>query len=326
MSLLVPTPEQALLGLRAMKTVVTAGRPLDDTRRALIDATQKHVLGTTFDFDTIAQVSPEELAGVLVDPKLRDQVSRAVCLQVMIPDAPDPREVTMAERFVGALGGPEDALARMRLAYEHNTILLRLEAARSSFLLDGARRKLKDEGALRLLANLGEVLGVHENPTVAARYRALGELSDGTLGRALFSFYRERDFPFPGEKGGAPESIIAHDLTHVLTGYSTDLESEACVTAFQAGYRHEGPFAGLLFVLLNMQKGVQMTRLAPGAEHMFGEPGMAERIVAAWKHGTLVSMDLVTEWNYWSEMERPLAEVRASLGVRAPESAHEPNL
>jgi hypothetical protein len=33
MPLLIPTPEQALLGLRAMKTVVTANGPLDATRR-----------------------------------------------------------------------------------------------------------------------------------------------------------------------------------------------------------------------------------------------------------------------------------------------------
>lgn len=315
MTLIIPTPEHARLGLRAMKAVVTANGPLDDTRRSLLAATQKHVLGTAFDFDQLEAIGPDELARALLDPQLREQLSRALCLQVMIPDAPNAAEVELAERFVRALGGPADALARMRLAYEQNTVLLRLDAARSSFLLDGARRKLKEEGLLGMLANLGEVLGVHENPAVAARYRALGDLAEGTLGRALFSFYRERGFLFPGEKGGAPETIIAHDLTHVLTGYSTDLESEACVTSFQAGYRREGPFAGLLFVLLNMQKGVQMTRLAPGAIHLFSELGMAERIVSAWQRGTLVKMDLVTEWDYWPAMDRPLAEARASLGI-----------
>jgi hypothetical protein len=304
-----------------MKAVVTASGPLDDTRRSLNAAIQRYVLDTAFDFDDIVPIRPEELAESLVEPQLRDQVARALCLQVMIPDAPNLAELEAAQRFVRALGVAEDGLARMRLVYENHTVLLRLDAARSSFMFDGARRKLKDEGMLGLFANLGEVLGVHENPAMAAQYRALGDLAEGTLGHSLFSFYLERGFAFPGEKGGAPESIIAHDLTHVLTGYSTDLKSEACVTAFQAGYRHEGPFAGLLFVLLNMQKGMQMTRLAPGAVHMFAEPGMAKRIVQAWKNGTLVEMDLVTEWNYWSDMERPLADVRATLGVRSAELA-----
>jgi hypothetical protein len=166
-----------------------------------------------------------------------------------------------------------------------------------------------------VLANIGEILGVHENPAIAARYRALAELPEGCLGRALHAFYTERGFKFPGERGGAPESIIAHDLTHVLTGNSTDLPSEACVTAFQAGYRREGPFAGLLFVLLNMEKGITMTRLAPGAVHMFGEPGMAERVVGAWKRGTEVTLDLVSEWDYWTDMPLPLDEVRRRYGI-----------
>jgi hypothetical protein len=162
---------------------------------------------------------------------------------------------------------------------------------------------------------VGEILGVHENPAVAARYRALGELPEGTLGRTLHTFYMKRGFAFPGEKGGAPESIIAHDLTHVLGGFDTDLPSEACVTAFQAGYRKEGPFTGLLFVLLNMEKGVAMTRLAPGATHMFGEPGMAERIVDAWRRGTRVATDLVADWDYWKDMGENIEDVRTRLGV-----------
>jgi hypothetical protein len=100
----------------------------------------------------------------------------------------------------------------------------------------------------------------------------------------------------------------------VLTGLSTDLPSEACVAAFQASYRKEGLFTGLLFVLLNMEKGVRMTRLASGATHRFGQPGMADRIVDAWKRGTQVTLDLVTEWDYWQDMERPL-EVRARYTV-----------
>jgi hypothetical protein len=315
MSFLVPTPEQALLGLRAMKTVVTASAPVDETRRALIAAVQKHVLNTAHDFDGLPPVEPEEVAATFVEPRLRDQLSRALCLQVMIPDSPAAAEIETAERFVQALGGAREALDRMRSAYEHQMITLRFDAVRSSFMGDSARRKLDEEGLLGLLANIGEILGVHANAGVAARYRALGELPEGTVGRTLFSFYTERGFAFPGEKGGAPESIIAHDLTHVLTGYSTDLPSEACVTAFQAGYRREGPFAGLLFVLMNMEKGVKMTRLAPGATHMFGEPGMADRIVGAWRRGTNVKMDLVAEWDYWKDMPRPLADVRAELGV-----------
>jgi hypothetical protein len=103
----------------------------------------------------------------------------------------------------------------------------------------------------------------------------------------------------------------------VLTGYSTDLRSEACVTAFQAGYRREDPLTGLLFVLLNMEKGITMTKLAPSATHMFGVPGMAENIVKAWADGSKVPIDLVKDWDYWDDMARPLADVRLRLNIQA---------
>lgn len=315
MNFLSPTPDQSLAGLRAIKTVVTANGPVDATRRALIDSTQKLVLHTNHDFDRLDPITPEALAEEIVDAPLRDQFSRALCLYVMFPDSPPRTEVEVAERFIRTLGGPKDALDRMRSMYEHRMIALRFDTVRSSFMGDSMRRRVKDEGVVGMLSNLGEILGVHENAEVAARYRALGDLPEGTLGRALHTFYSDRGFAFPGEKGGAPEGIVAHDLTHVLTGFSTDLPSEACVTAFQAGYRHEGPFSGLLFVLLNMEKGVKMTKLAPGATHMFGEPGMAERIVHAWQRGTQVTFDLVTEWDYWHDMPRPISDVRASLNV-----------
>jgi hypothetical protein len=324
MTFYVPSAEHALAGLRAIKTVLTAAGPLDSTRSALIAASQKYVLRTNHDLDGLEPITPEALADAIAGRRLRDQLARALCLYVMIPDAPARAEVDAAQRFVRALGGASDALERMRAMYEHRMVLLRFDAVRTSFMGDSTRRKLKDEGFLGVLANIGEILGVHEDAAVAARYRALADCPEGSLGRAFHAFYTERGFPFPGERGGAPESIVAHDLTHVLTGFSTDLPSEACVTAFQAGYRKEGPFAGLLFVLLNMEKGVKMTRLAPGAAHMFGEPGMAERIVSAWKRGTEVTIDLVTEWQYREDMNASLAEVRARFGIRraAPEPEH----
>ena len=49
---------------------------------------------------------------------------------------------------------------------------------------------------------------------------------------------------------------------------------------------------------------MKITRLAPGATHMFGEPGMAERIV-----------DFVTEWDYWQDMDRPLDAERSRYDV-----------
>jgi hypothetical protein len=316
MTLAIPTPEQAKMGLRAVKTVVTAARPLDPTRRALIVAAQKHFLRVEADVDALDRVDPDALAAAVPEPVLREQLAHALCLYVMVPDEVDRAELAAAQRFAEALGAGRDAIARMRAVYENRLIALRFDAMRSSFVVDSIRRRVRDDGALTLLKGLGAVLGVYENEAVAARYRALGELPEGTLGRAFFEFYTQNGFPFPGEKGGAPEAVVTHDLTHVLSGYTTDMHGEACTVAFQAGYRREGAFGGLLFVLLNAQKGMRMTQLAPGATHMLEEPGMPERLVAAWVRGGAVTTDLTADWDYWRDLERPLDEVRARLDVK----------
>jgi hypothetical protein len=317
MTILVPSPDQALHGLRAVKTVISAAGPIDATRRAFVDAAQKHLLHTAHDLDWLEPITPDALAEAVADPRLRAQLSQTLCLYVMVPDQPDPAEVRAAERFVHALGGAADALDRMRAVYEHRMIALRFDAMRSSFLGDTARRRMAEVGPLSVLQALGALLGVYESEAVAERYRALGALPEGTLGRAFHEFYTANGFPFPGEKGGAPEGVVTHDLSHVLAGYGTDLRSEACMVAFQAGYRREGPYGGLLFVLLNVQKGVQLTRLAPGAVHLLDEPGMPERVVDAWVRGGAVTLDLAADWDYWSDMERSLDEVRARYHVAA---------
>jgi ubiquinone biosynthesis protein Coq4 len=48
---------------------------------------------------------------------------------------------------------------------------------------------------------------------------------------------------------------------------------------------------------------------------MFAEPGMAERIVASWAAGTQATLDLVKDWDYWDDMDRPIAEVRSRLNI-----------
>jgi hypothetical protein len=62
MTFSVPSPDEALAGLRTMKTVVTPAGPPDLTRSALISASQKYVMHTDHDFDELEPITPETLA------------------------------------------------------------------------------------------------------------------------------------------------------------------------------------------------------------------------------------------------------------------------
>jgi hypothetical protein len=68
MTFSIPSPDEALVGLRTMKTVVTAAGPPDLTRSALISASQKYVLRTDHDFDELEPSTPETLAEVNRSP------------------------------------------------------------------------------------------------------------------------------------------------------------------------------------------------------------------------------------------------------------------
>src|SRR5262249_48094188 len=72
----------------------------------------------------------------------------------------------------------------------------------------------------------------------AWRYKELGLLPEGTLGREYWRFCVERRFPMPGEPGLAiTEQMVFHDMAHVLSGYDTDLPGEIRQGSFQAGNR-----------------------------------------------------------------------------------------
>ncbi len=56
-----PTSDEAEAGLRAMKGVLGSDGTLNPVERGLMDAAQRHVLGTALDIDALAPIAPEEL-------------------------------------------------------------------------------------------------------------------------------------------------------------------------------------------------------------------------------------------------------------------------
>src|SRR5207248_1372460 len=69
---------------------------------------------------------------------------------------------------------------------------------------------------------------------VAARWRALEDLPEGTLGRLVSQLYRARGFEYPGAPGSAPPLLAQHDWVHVLADFGTTVESEVEVFGFIA--------------------------------------------------------------------------------------------
>ncbi|WP_437768781.1 hypothetical protein WMF27_11665 [Sorangium sp. So ce281] len=321
MTYLIPSQEQAHAGLRAIKVVLTSAGPLDGSRRDAITAVQRHLLHTDLDVDALAPIAPEELARAVEDPALREQLINGLCAMTLCGERVDERELLEVERFAAALGARPNAVRQLHHLHERRLLLLRIDISRSALLGKNVRRMLDEGGLYGLARNVASFAGVLENEPVAARYRSLEAYREGTLGKALFTFYRENGFSFPGEKRGVPEGVLTHDLSHILAGYGTDLRGEAMTIAFQAGYRREDPFGILVFLLVQLQQGIQLTVLAPSQQGMLATPGLADELVRSFVRGTKMSIDLMDDWDFWSDMAVDLDELRRRYGVVPWEAA-----
>jgi hypothetical protein len=157
------------------------------------------------------------------------------------------------------------------------------------------------------------VRGLVEQPELAARYRALGELAPGTLGRGYYDYAIRNHFPFPGERGGAPEMILPHDLAHVLAGYDTDPAGEMQVAAFTAGFRREQTATILLFALCQFDLGVKMVpQSAPEIGTL--DP---DRFFAAFVRGSKMTADLFGDWDFWPVIGERVDVLRVRYGIEA---------
>ena len=150
--------------------------------------------------------------------------------------------------------------------------------------------------------------------SVARRYQALENYPKESLGRVLFEFYRDRDFPLPGEKKSFGELLIPHDSCHILGGFNTDMNGEMNVAGFEAGLFENGfGFELLLEVILDFHLGKTFSTaglLPPGTGHF--DP---EGVLVGYERGTACSVNLIGDWDFWGVADQSVAELRQRYGI-----------
>jgi hypothetical protein len=317
MQLIHPGPEEAMLCLRAVRSVVTRAEGIPPASRAMMTAAQRSVLHTDADLDALAPITPAELAAGISTPGLGDQVIQAMLLGVLADGEPDPACAARAEAFAAALGVGMPGLRTVRLLCEHQMLLFRLDFFRRSNIKDMIIDQYKHHGGIQgVVQGLLGMRGFREDLELARRYNALGDLPADTLGYAFFRHYRDNGFALPGERTGFPEGAVYHDMTHVLSGYGTTVEGETCVGGFTAGYRKVNPFYVLLLPTLSFSTGINVTAAnQPHVTATLANPGVAAGFIQAIERGARVNTDLSANWDYWPLVELPLAEARARLDI-----------
>jgi len=305
-----PSSEQAYWGLRAMKTVAMADGALEASEVHMMESIQR-ILGTNHPLDELAVITPGDLAQGLTDPQIRRQVVQGLIVMSLIDGEVKPQEADLVEQYGKALGVAVPEVQTLQHFLKKEILQLRLDLVRRIWVRDKMKAVWNEEGLRGILKVVGGMLGQYHNQALAAKYQALEQYPSGSLGRAYFDYIRTNGFGLPGEKGGPPELVVFHDLTHVLSGYDTDPDGEVQVACFSAGYRRKDPFLFVFFVLLQFHAGVRMTPITKARTGFF-DP---EKAMIALQRGAAMNLDLTEGWDYWPVMGEQVGELRTRYNI-----------
>lgn len=322
MALITPSAHESLASLRAIKTVITRCAPIADVQRSAMELAQRHFLSTDHDIDQLAPIAPDELAAEIAEPALRRQIIQVMCAYVMLGQDIRPEHIQSISAYSRAFGLDEPALNQLRYLLEDRIRWLKFDFRRRNAVGDALKQAYKSSGVRGVLDTVLQIAGHGEDAELAARFSRLAELPDGTLGRELIRFYRDRGFSIPGEKHGTPMPLVVHDLVHVLAGYDTDVLGEVRTLAFQTGFKRDNPLMFLFLLLFQLQLGVEMVQLVPGGagniRGFFDDPAVLAEVWKAQRRGSAMNRDLMDgTWDYWSVIDRPVEELRAHYSVPA---------
>lgn len=313
MKIVQPDAADARFCLRAMKTVLAADGVINPVEEKLVAAAQRYILRSDVDFAALAPIEPKTFAAAITDPALRRQLVGAMVVNSFASGEAGPAQLAAIEAFAAALEVDLPEVATLRDYVKGHLAMLRFDVIRRMYIGDGLAEIWKTAGVRGILKTIGGLAGLRTDPALAAKYDALGDLPPDSLGHALHRHYRDHGFALPGEKHGGPETIILHDVVHVLSGYSTEPDGEFETAAFTAGFRRAQSWSILIFVLCQFDLGVRLAPV-PGAGAQVGllDP---DRFFAALRRGSRMTADVFDDWDFWDAAPRPLDAVRAEMGV-----------
>lgn len=315
MNLLFPA-QHLELSMRALKTIALADGTFDDMERRLMVAGAA-ALGAEIEPDALEPAQPEEVADVIEDAETRTRLIQTMMILAMMDGEVTRPEQRAIQRFADALKVDDRRLKNMKNIVGGHMRLVKLDLIRRSPVFAQAISKAQnDYGKVRgIWKVVGGFKGLTKDDDLAWRYRRLGLLPEGTLGREYWAHMTEGGYYFPGERGGFPEGLVKHDLCHIIGEYGTDPIGECEIVAFVCGFMKTDPFWYLFLFTAHWHAGVEIVTDTPSSRGIF-EP---ELLINALKRGSQVNTDLYSnDIDWWPLYELPVEEVRRKFDVPPP--------
>jgi hypothetical protein len=303
-------PQQLPVALAALQTVASGHGRLTESERSLLEVVAE-MHRSPLDLDTIPRLDPVTLAAVVDDPHPRKRLVQMAMVMAMVEGDVSPAQERAVRAIAEVLEVDEAGLKVLHEVVNDSKLLTRMHMMRRLMgrFVGDVREQEGLSGVKKFLSPL--FLGGGEDPEVAWRYKQLGLLPEGTVGRAYWEFCTSRRFGFPGEAGGIPERMVFHDFGHILSGYETDAEGEIQQGAFQAGFTRTDGFSFLLFVIVQFHLGIKVTPIAEARTGLFD----VRKVIRAAERGAACREDLSARWDHWAWVELPVEEARERLGI-----------
>lgn len=296
--------------LRALRDIVASNGTITPAERRFLEVIAE-LHGTTVDVDALARIAPGEVAEAIPEPHQRKRVVQLATIAAMVEGEVTAVEAAAVRTLAAALKVEEASLRVLdEIAADHQ-FLTRFDMMRRIMGKVGGRA-FQDEGFAGIRKMLAPLLGT-EDAEVAWKYKQLGLLPEGTLGREFWEHCTKNRFAVPGEKGGIPERLVFHDFGHVLAGYDTRPESEIQQGAFQGGFVREDGFAFLMFAIIQFHLGVKVTPATDGQTGLFDVP----KVLRAAQRGAACKVELSDHWDPFAVADVPLERIRAEYGIPA---------
>lgn len=315
MDLIVPPRTQAVLALRAMKTLALADGELHPQERRMIEIAVE-VFELELDIDALEPLEPASLAEQLSEPEAREGFIERLVVLATLDGEVTAEEVELIEAYAEAVGVDHHGVTALRRLVDGHVRRMMFGLGRRSFmpkLIAGVWR----ERGLRGLWTIGKAAAGIPDAEEAARFEALGELGPETLGNQLYHQFADNGFAYPGQRHGPPSAMLFHDLGHVIGGFGTEPRDELLVCAFQCGYMGEDD-ALVMYLVIAMLfqlavEPVAKLRGVPAHKALVD----VDTFRAAYERGKALNRSLVG-WDPWPHMDQPVAAVRAELGLVQP--------
>lgn len=286
---------------------------LSELQHLMISMAQKFVTFTDYDINDLERIDSNELIQAFddVDNALANQLVYGLIITSLVNEHPNEAQLKFIQDVESGLGADKNSVKAFKELVHKQKLLYSFDVLRQMYIGEKLTDAWKNEKFKGVYKMLGAFAGIHRDESLAARFRAFDKLPDGSLGKTFIEFYRHNQFPLPGEKNGAPEPITYHDMAHILGGYDITPHGELNVAAFSAGFRKSDGFWVLLFIISQFHLGITLAPLTKGLTGNL----QPEKFMLHLQRGTLMNKDLITGWDYWPVIERPIDELREEYNI-----------